>query len=373
MTRRRAWPLAMLAALLLIAGLVAAVLLHRPAGPGDAPRPTAPDGPPEAGPPVQDLAPIARAADGGPQSPAPADAPPARAAGREEIAFQSAWGSQPGQLGRNPAQESNPEGPMSLVVDGDGRILVLDQVNMRVQVFEDGKASRTVPLPNDTIQELALDKDGDLLLMDRLAEQSVLEVDASGKIKNEVALVGAGVPEGGGVTGMFWREDGLWVEVEHRYLVRIMDAAGNPDPTRPILEGRLSADGQFLLHAALEGPFSVVVLARPMAEQGELRALARVALPLQVLQILSLDTDMLGRIYLACHLVRWRAVDPFDAEEEAVLMVVLGPDGGELGRIPMHVSQTPDEQMRSIFVTPDGVIYQLVFTEQGAIAYRYTL
>ncbi len=371
MTRRPVWLLGVLAALLVVASLAAYLLLFAPAPPP----PVESAGPEPAPAPLPDPPPV-RPAGLGPDGGAPqpgGEAPATRPPRKEEVVLRAGWGSQPGQLGRNPAEESNPEGPMSLTVDAEGRLLVLDQVNMRVQVFEDGKPVASVPLPNDTIQELALDKDGDLLLMDRLAEQSVLEVDASGKIKNEVALVGPGVPEGGAITGMFWREDGLWVEIEHRSLVRVMDASGNPDPARPTLEGRLSADGQFLLHAMLDGPTSVAVLYRPMAEQGELRLLARLAFPLQVLQILSLDTDMMGRVYLAAHLVRWRQVDPFDAEEEHVVMVVLGPDGGELGRIPLHTTRLPEEQMRSIHVTPDGVIYQLVFTEEGAIAYRYFL
>lgn len=370
-TNRRKLPLVVLAALAIAAGLVVAVLLLRP---GESPV-EPPGADPAAPEPAGERGRAARLdRPAGSQAPAQApEAAPARPARKETLVLAAPWGSQPGEVGRNPAQESNPEGPMSLWVDAEGRLLVLDQVNMRVQVFEDGKAVRSVGLPTDTVQELVLDGKGDILAMDRLAERSVLNLDAEGKIRNEVALEGPGVPEGGGVTGMFWREDGLWVEVEHRGLVRIMDAQGNPDPNRPDLPGRISADGQFLVHAALEGPNSVVVLFRPMAAQGELQPLARIGFPLQILHIVSLDTDMLGRIYLAAHLVRFRQVDPFDAELEALLMVVLGPDGRELGRIPLKVPPLPEEQFRSIFVTPDGVIYQLLLTEEGARVYRYDL
>src|SRR5262245_33049182 len=55
------------------------------------------------------------------------------ASGRRVI--DARWGSAPGQLGRRRGSEEAPEGPMSFAVGPGGDVLVLDQVNARVQRF----------------------------------------------------------------------------------------------------------------------------------------------------------------------------------------------------------------------------------------------
>ena len=115
---------------------------------------------------------------------------------------------------------------------------MLDQVNARLQIFDKDKPPRVVSLPSDAFQDIALDAKGNPIVMDRLATGTVAFLGANGDIDHTVPIVGPGVPEGGVVTGMFARPDGVWLEVEHGTLVRVALPNGEPDPDRPAVRGR---------------------------------------------------------------------------------------------------------------------------------------
>jgi hypothetical protein len=177
----------------------------------------------------------------------------------EEVVFTAPWGTGPGQVGRQAPEEGAPEGPMSFVIDDKGRYLVLDQVNSRIQVFEPGRPAQSISLFGNTFQDLILDGNGNRLVLDRLGSASITRLDPDGKYLGEIDLIGPHIPEGGVITGMFAKEDGIWIEVEHRRMVRVADADGNPDPDRPTVAGRFTADGRWLLTAALERPRGAAV------------------------------------------------------------------------------------------------------------------
>src|SRR5690349_10809377 len=85
-----------------------------------------------------------------------------RDAGPEGVVLFSPWGGSRGNhLGRDRPQEGSPTGPMSLTMDGKGRVYVLDQVNGRVVRYgADGKPEGEVDLKNNTAHDIALGKDG---------------------------------------------------------------------------------------------------------------------------------------------------------------------------------------------------------------------
>lgn len=282
------------------------------------------------------------------------------------------WGSGPGELGRKFPQEGNPEGPMSFAVDSSGRLLVLDQVNSRIQVFENGKFLLSIAIPSDTFQDIAVDEDGDIAALDRLARKSIAFIDASGRFNHEMPFEGRGVAEGGSVTAMFYRDDGVWVEVGHERLVRVSDRLGRVDPARPSAQGRFSGDGQYYLTASLEGREAAVVQARRIDDPaGGTVTLARVKFQMKIMNLLTLESDSEGRIYLVAALFRERETEPFDVVEQAVTLVVIGPDGKEIGRIVFPSYAGPEEQFRPFILGPDGAIYQLGLGPGGVTLRRY--
>lgn len=291
-----------------------------------------------------------------------------------DVVFFAPWGSGEGRLGRSEAEESDPAGPMGFVVDAAGRAAVLDQVNSRVLMFAGGKQVSAIGLPADSYQDLQLDQDGNLVLMDRLARRSVELFDSRGRPIARVDLEGSGVPEGGGTTGLFLRDDGVWVEVEHERLVRVADARGRPDPDRPQVNGRFSADGVLLLSAVREGRNQAVVLARPAAAPGELpRLFSRVWFSLPILHLLALESDMAGRVRLAARLARFEDKAPFGVLEDRVEAVLLGPDGAEIDRVQLPAPRGALDQFRTLRLSPDGVLYHLYYDESGVSLRRMVL
>jgi hypothetical protein len=309
------------------------------------------------------------------RAPAPVAAAPnqqnfsATAPSKLETVVRARWGGKPGELGKRAANESNPEGPMSFAVDERGRAFVLDQVNSRVQVFEAGKAPKTVPLPSDTFQDVALAKNDGLVLLDRLSTGSVAFVDGTAKVTHEIALAGRGVSDAGDVTALFSREDGTWVEVKHQNLVRIADADGNPLEEREIVQGRFGENGT-LLRASKSGASSAFVAAKTASG---VAPLAKIGFDLPISEISALETDARGRIFLGANLVRESAFPPYDVEETAEVVVVLAPTGAELARVALPASTGAEESFRRVRVGADGALYQLAFDEHGATLRRVWL
>jgi hypothetical protein len=364
----------------LVLVLVAAFLLFRGAPPE--PAPAAPAATPETAPapgpssaPAE--APAATAPPAGPPTPTAGPAPTAGAAPapaapdpRVRERLLATWGAGPGQLGRSLPDEGAPVGPASLAVVPDGAVVVLDSVNERLQVFPPAGAGepRALRLPDDTAQDLAPRPGGGYAVLDRTVDRAVTLLDADGALVGEVPLEGAGVPEAGGVTGVFARADGVWVEVEHGPLVRVADADGTPAEPRDVVAGRFQPGHGQVVSALVQRPDRVIVLARPIADPDAAPALlAEVAFALPVHHIVGLDFDAAGNIYLGVWLARSAPTPPFAVEEEHVAVVALRPDGVELSRVLLPAVGRPEEQWRSFVVTPDGIVYHLVPTDEGVV------
>jgi hypothetical protein len=132
------------------------------------------------------------------------------------------WGAGELQVGRSRPQEANPEAPMAFAVDPQGTTWVLDQVNGRLlKLGRDGKPAGTVPLSLQAAQDIAIAKDGTVLVMDRLVDKAVALVGPDGKQRGELKLEGRGLTEGGASTGLFTQGNSVYVEREHGDLVRI--------------------------------------------------------------------------------------------------------------------------------------------------------
>jgi hypothetical protein len=260
---------------------------------------------------------------------------------------------------------------MALAVSADSKIHVLDQVNRRISIFENGKQSGQVDLPHTTYEDIAFDSQGRTLLLDRVVSSSIAVVGPTGSIVQNIPITGEGLVEGGAATALITAEDGTWIESEHQTLVRVADASGAVDRDRPKLAGRPSLDEKTLLRAARAGRHSIEV--HGLGLTGAPLWHSRLDFPLPARSIRALESDAAGRVYVAVHLLLEQPVAPFDVEEESQVMVVLSATGEELGRIEIAAPAPVDEQFRPIRVTPDGAIYQLVLTESGATVERYSL
>lgn len=278
------------------------------------------------------------------------------------------WGSGAGALGRTRPQEGNPEAPMSVAVDARGTTYILDQPNGRVvKVARDGSPAGTFAVPMQAAQDLVVARDGTVAILDRLADKSIALVDAEGKPKGELHLLGKGMPEGGASSGLFADGDAVLVEREHGDTVRVGTTAGVNDPERPEFPGRPSRDGKMWLTAAIStaatGLVLVNVIDRPSLAH---RFTVQVRPAQNVVSLLLLDADAKGVIYLA-------ALAGTESSNYQVAVLCLDPvDGRTLGRVTLPANEGADETFRELTVGDDGVISYLHRTEQGAELLRAT-
>ncbi len=294
---------------------------------------------------------------------------PGRALRIEDVR-QMGWGSGPGELGHERPEEASASGPMSFVVDRQGAVFVLDQVNARVAVFEPGKAPHEFALPTDTYQDIALDPRGGLVLLDRLVTRAVLFLDAQGKTRHQIPLERPEVPDGGMVTALFAQPDGVWVEQEHAGLVRVALPDGTPDTRTTLAPGRPAPGGTFV-RAMLRDPRRAE-LAR-VAPSGAMASLARLEFEADVRQLSGLEVDDQGRLYVTASLFEETLTPPYRARDVGEQVIVLSPQGVELGRAVFPPGEGPDEQLRQIRLGDDGALYHLALSSQGATLRRISL
>jgi len=300
--------------------------------------------------------------------PSKAPASSADASSRREVIAELGWGSGPDQLGRERPQEANPEAPMSLAVTPLGDILVVDQLNGRLlRLGQDGKVLGTTPLTQQVPQDIAVAKDGSMLVLDRLRDKSVAILDPlSGTLKGELPLQGKGLPETGLITGTFVDGDSVYVEREHGALVRIGDVSGTADPERPEVPGRPTRDGRSFVVAHIIEARAGRLLVNAIDRASNTRRFTRqYTLGFPILFITLLDSDRSGVLYLgvAGELPTGRASP---ATAEGVRLFCLEPlDGKVMGQVDLPPNTMPEETFRDFAVLDEGgVIYQLR-TEAG--------
>lgn len=331
--------------------------------PKDAPPPVAVAAPIAAPPPPL---PVAARSDGG----AAKIAAPGK--GKGEKVIEGAWGSALGQFGRRAESESNPEAPMAMIAGAGGEVAIVDQVNRRVQRFKDGRPGAPIAIGGDTVQDLAAGTDGRTVLLDRLVDKNIQVYGADGKLLNEAPLVGKGIPEGGGVTGVFADKDGIYVEREHGPLVRIADANGNSDPARPEMPGRPTRDGRLLISAAIADREQGQVVVRAFDRaSGQPTWTQPVQLAAPLLHIVLLDSDRQGMVYLAAATGHESPSPPYSILDEAITVVRLGTGGAPRGAIDLPPIQTADETFRPLSVGDDGSIWMMVPGKAGMTVLRY--
>lgn len=291
-------------------------------------------------------------------------------AGEEELVLRAAWGSGSAELGRRGGDESAPEGPMSFAVAPDGRVVVLDQANARLAVFgADGRFAEARPLPADTYQDLGLVGDT-VVLLDRLARRTVDWLSPKGDVVHRVAVEGGDVREGGGVTALLVRSDGVWLEYDHRRSVLVADRDGTPRATRTSVTGRPYDAPDLRAHARLAGPRAVEVWTVGRKDE-VIRAHAELVFARPVARIVALDLDAEGRVFLVAHLRDESPEAPFAITGEALQVRVLAPTLEELQRVELPPSVGPWEQLREVVVTESGALYRMAFTSEGVEVRRW--
>lgn len=285
------------------------------------------------------------------------------------VVLRGRWGSGDGEFGHTTEAEANPEGPMALSVGPGGELAVLDQRNRRIlRVGASGRA--TVAIEGDTVQDLAHGPEGRLVALDRLGAAAVTVYDRAGALAATIPLRGGPIAEGGAVTGVFADDRGIYVEREHREVVRVADASGREDPARPILWGRPSRDGEQLLRAAMEdrarGAVRVTVAAR---ENGAVDWSTVVPMGGAIVHLAMLDSDASGRVYVAAVVGTFT---PDGVRDPALAVARLDRAGVVDGTLRLPAWSVGDELFRPMCVDDAGAVYVMVPGRDGLTVERHT-
>ncbi len=309
-----------------------------------------------------------------PPSPAHSTASPLAVqdgATRSDGVVRGSWGGGSNQFGRRREPESNPEAPMAVCADRAGNVLVLDQVNRRVLRYRDSVRIGSFPIGSDAAQDIAFARGEHTLVLDRLADRSVLVYDRSGTLQNELPLIGKGIPEGGSVTGLLADEEGIYLEREHGQVVRIADPMGHADTERPEFPGRPSRDGRFWLSANIVDRTQGRLEIHATARSGGSSWAQPIALGHTVLRIVLLESDRHGRIYVAGETGEESTNPPYAIEDERLVVVRLSSSGAHSGTLELPPVRGPYEIMRPVTVNEEGAIYEMVATDSGLTITRY--
>lgn len=326
----------------------------------DEPAPTsAPDRPPRS------------TADSTPQRPAQ-NAPPdeEEVAPAREVFARASWGSGRGQLGRSQPEEANPEAPMSLAEGADGTVIVLDQVNRRlVRYDQNGEEAGTSPLTMSEPQDIATAADGTAAVLDRLVDRTVTILSPDGRTVGTLPIEGEGIPEAGGVTAVMVDGDDVYVERENGPLVRIGDLLARPAEDRGEIPGRPTRDGlSYILAGLIEAPAGRFFVSSIERSSREHRFTRELMVPLILRQILLLDTDNAGIIYVAV------AGTPYGAEEEVEevrLLCLMPNDGSTINGAVLPANTDPEETMREMIVLATGGVLFSMRSDEGVTIGRF--
>lgn len=258
-------------------------------------------------------------------------------------------------------------GPMSLAVDGQGDVYILDEINGRiVRRGADGRVEGSIHLDQPTPEDIVVAPDGSIAVLDRLGDKDVALYDASGAERGKLPLVGKGISDPGEVTSIITDGNDVYAEKEHGQLVKLGDTSGNAADPRTTLSGRPSRDGTALLSAVIvsanAGRVRITSTDRASGRERFARDLALIPV---VNQILLLDTDRRGTVYFAAEVQR-----PGHAPR-VMLSCLDGATGAVTGGAVLPANTMPEESFRDFAVLDGGGVIYALRSNAGVTYQRY--
>lgn len=282
------------------------------------------------------------------------------------IALRGNWGAEQGQFGRLPANESNPEMPMAIHVTPNNELVVLDQVNRRLQRFDsNGRPLSSTSIATTTASDVIVDKDGRALVLERYTASGIEMISADGKTSTKINIKPGLFNEPSAMTAMFTTSDGIYVENDRDSLVRVAAADGQPTSENKKLNGRPTRDGSQLIKAGIIEAKAGTVYVQAHSFSGQLNWETSLKLPRPLLFILMLDSDFTGNIYLGVEIAEENAqTKELVNVNTAVLRI--SKEGKPNGSILLPATrQAADDTFHPLTVGNDGTIYQMVPTAAG--------
>lgn len=288
--------------------------------------------------------------------------------GAPEKVFEIAYGSGKDQLGGDVPPEGLAECPGALSVGPEGALYVLDQINERIVKMQRGRENELIELPARTFFDMSIAPDGTLVLLDKHHAESIALLDPTGRTPpRELSIRNKYLEQPGEISGVYAREDGVWLEQDNQLLVQIADREGKATLKR--INGRFSRDGSRLLRAGILGPRAIAVSQQPF--RGGRAIDGTVAFDTDVDYVTQLATDGDGNVFLAVALVD--ELSPGQARNAHTEVVVLDRSGHEATRTTLPARDESWLQGRAYEVAADGSLYHLSCGRHSVTLWRVSL
>jgi hypothetical protein len=281
-------------------------------------------------------------------------------------------GSGPNDIGLITPDEANPEGPMSFALGKNEEIYILDQINLRIQVYKNNVRVETIPLPPETYDDLDLCPDGKIVLLDSLNQKALFIINRKGEVLNKIPLKGELIPDPMEVIEIQVVEEGefagIWVALDGRS-VRLASLDGRS--LQPIAApGKFSLDGKRLMKAEILGEMTAAVYRSEENSFARWEPEITINFPWSIVLLHGLWDDQSDKIYLGAFL---SGENDRGEEVFANEFVILSPHGKELNRFRIFVQKEPHEIRRSLRLAPEGNLYQMVVDQDYVLIFKYEL
>lgn len=266
-------------------------------------------------------------------------------------------------LGRVIGDEAASEGPMAFALDPQGGYFVLDQVNQRVlELDASGRMTQQLDLPAPTFEDLRLYDGRALLVLDRFVGKVLRVMDRRGELLLEHSVEGRGIERAGAISALLPRPDGVWLEVDRRHSVRVLDQNLQPCQ-RQIVYGRPIANGQSL-RADLSGDGGARISIGPRTQR-EARQSVVLMSDEPIARIPWVEADERGQLHVILHEVRCSDAPPFETLRERYLWVRLDGQLQELERVEREREATEFDQHVEFRLDRHGQLWQMAFSGEG--------
>lgn len=280
-----------------------------------------------------------------------------------EPQLPSAWTSAAWDksVGRITGNESASTGPMSFSVKPGAGALLLDQVNDKVIKF-DNRGTRTGSIKLDAnayFDDVQYVRNDAFVLLDRLKSKRLVAMSTDGKVIAEVPLLGSGIDRGGDVTALLAKSDGIWVEVDSRHSVKLLNHKLQPCQ-RQIVLGRPIANAK-AVRAALDDQGGMVVSLSDRRSRTPYRAISVVG-KFPINEIVDFDMDRQGRVHVVTHEALFATSEPFGVVKQQLTWLVYDENLNEISRKALPVFDSVYEQRVVVRITPQGQLWQMGFT-----------
>jgi len=267
------------------------------------------------------------------------------------------------EVGRVLGNEADSEGPASFAIKPNGNVLVLDQINLRIrELGPDGLPMGEMALPAPSFDDVEHYEGKAVLALDRLVGRTLLVLDNDGSQLAQVPVEGRGISDAGTITALLPRPDGVWLEVNNRHSVKVLDRTLRPCE-RQIVMGRPMVHGRSLL-VELDGNDGARVSVIERNGRATLKT-TRLGANAPVQRIVWSDVDAEGRAHVAVNTGEYDKAPPYRLQNERAWIVVYDEELNELSRTESPWLLTDVEQRMQYRLGPDGHLWQMSFATDG--------